>query len=194
MLSLLKQCRGNTAQHVWPLSLCRICNGSIFLFFCDSIRVRFLFYPFIISNCPLSASPLLWLCAVTPAVCEPRSNFKGQTLKELATRYRKSPVSHSLKRFWWRRRWRKWRFEISITVLVRVMFYVHSTSHPDPGSNDGLHNKYWPTLVSAFDRKQHGIELLLWLFMHCCLLKVWPCPPALLLIFIDAIYSLQQYT
>lgn len=71
---------------------------------------------------------------------------------------------------------------------------LSTTLTPNPGSNDGLHNKYWPTLLSAFDRKQHGIELLLWLFMHCCLLKVWPCPPALLLIFIDAIYSLQQYT
>lgn len=64
MLSLLKQCRGNMVRHVWPLSLCRICKGSVFLFFWDFIHCfRFLSYPFIIS---LSAAPMLWLCTVTP--------------------------------------------------------------------------------------------------------------------------------
>lgn len=146
----------------------------------------FLLYPFIISNSPLSAAPLLWLCAVTlqSAIQDPISRGRlSRSLPQYTGNPQFPKISKADPSFW-----------NQPFCPVRVMVYVHSTFHPDLGSHDGLHYKYWPTSVSAFDRKQHAIELLLWLFMHCCPLKVWLCPPALLLIFIDAIYSLQHYT
>lgn len=114
MLSPLKPCTSNTARHVWPLSLCRICKGSVFCFsFVIAYVSDFLLYPFIISNCPLSVAPLLWLCAVTlqSAIQDPIS--KGR-LSRSSPQYAGNPQFPLHRKCFWFFFFKR-RSEISLT-------------------------------------------------------------------------------